>query len=435
MTSLNEMAENIGGGGGGGEGGVSGISSEGGSGTNSSIDLNTNPNVSTDRDQEFYDKHTWGSFEDMELKDNLLRGIYSFGFEVPSAIQQKAIVPFTDNHDLIAQAQSGTGKTATFAIGMLQNLNEDLDKTQAVILTHTRELALQSYNVVSALSKYMKIDINLTIGGTNSRENIDELNNNPHVVIGTPGRILDMINKSALSTKYLQMLIVDEADEMLSKIFLNQIHEIFQFLPGNIQVGLFSATMPNEFFSLTEKFMRNPIKILVKTDQLTLEGIQQYYINVERNEYKYDVICDLYSKFSVAQSIIYCNSKRVVDDLSMKLNDNGYAVTHIHGKMTQGERNEIMKGFRSGESRILVSTDLLCRGIDIQQVSVVINYDIPQNVENYLHRIGRSGRFGRKGLAINFMTYYDIKTLREIEKYYSTQIQELPGLDSISLFN
>lgn len=407
----------------------------GGIGGSNTVDLNVNPNVTTDRDQEFYDKHNCGSFEDMELKDKLLRGIYSIGFEVPSAIQQKAIVPFTDNHDLIAQAQSGTGKTATFSIGMLQNLDENLDKTQAIILTHTRELALQSYNVVTALSKYMKINVNLTIGGNSVRENIDELVSNPHVVIGTPGRILDMINKSALSTKYLQMLIVDEADEMLSKIFLSQIHEIFQYLPGNIQVGLFSATMPAEFFGLTEKFMRNPIKVLVKTDQLTLEGIQQYYINVERNEFKYDVICDLYSKFSVAQSIIYCNSKKVVDDLSMKLNDNGYAVTHIHGKMSQYERNEIMKGFRSGESRILVSTDLLCRGIDIQQVSVVINYDIPQNVENYLHRIGRSGRFGRKGLAINFMTYYDIKTLREIERYYSTQIQELPDLNSISMFN
>ena len=403
--SLNEMVENDGG------------------GKGSKVDLNVNPNVTTDRDQEFYDQHICGSFEDMELKDKLLRGIYSVGFEVPSAIQQKAIVPFTDNHDLIAQAQSGTGKTATFSIGLLQNLDENLDKTQAVILTHTRELALQSYNVVTALSKYMKIAVNLTIGGNSVRENIDELNNNPHVVIGTPGRILDMINKGALSTKYLQTLVVDEADEMLSKIFLN-----------HIQVGLFSATMPTEFFSLTEKFMRNPIKILVKTEQLTLEGIEQYYINVERNEFKYDVICDLYAKFSLAQSMIYCNSKKVVDDLSNKLNDNGYAVARIHGKMTQSERNDIMKGFRNGESRILVSTDLLCRGIDIQQVSVVINYDIPQNVENYLHRIGRSGRFGRKGLAINFMTYYDIKTLREIEKYYSTQIQELPALEKISLF-
>ena len=203
------------------------------------------------------------------------------------------------------------------------------------------------------------------------------LNANPHIVIGTPGRVLDMINKKVLSTKFLKIMVIDEADEMLSKIFMNQIYEIFRFLPGNIQVALFSATMPAEFFDLTTRFMRDPIKILVKTDQLTLEGIKQYYINVERNEFKFDTICDLYSRFSVAQSIIYCNSKKIVDDLDRKLNENGYAVSKIHGKMPQEERNEIMTRFRKGESRILVSTDLLSRGIDVQQVSVVINYDIP----------------------------------------------------------
>ena len=189
--------------------------------------------------------------------------------------------------------------------------------------------------------------------------------------------------------------------------------------------------MPAEFFDLTTRFMRDPIKILVKTDQLTLEGIKQYYINVERNEFKFDTICDLYSRFSVAQSIIYCNSKKIVDDLDRKLNENGYAVSKIHGKMPQEERNDIMTRFRKGESRILVSTDLLSRGIDVQQVSVVINYDIPQNVENYLHRIGRSGRFGRKGVALNFMTYYDVKNLHEIERYYSTSIEEMPNLESL----
>ena len=193
--------------------------------------------------------------------------------------------------------------------------------------------------------------------------------------------------------------------------------------------ALLIATMPPEFFDLTMKFMRDPIKILVKTDQLTLEGIKQYYINVERNEFKFDTICDLYGHFSVAQSIIYCNSKKIVDELDYKLNENGFAVSKIHGKMTQDDRNVIMEQFRKGETRILLTTDLLSRGIDVQQVSVVINYDIPQNVDNYLHRIGRSGRFGRKGVAINFMTYYDIKNLHEIEKHYSTQIQEMPALN------
>jgi translation initiation factor 4A len=386
----------------------------------------------SERDQKFYTENVVTSFEDLNLKETLLRGIYSYGFELPSAIQQKAILPVLDGHDVIGQAQSGTGKTATFSIGMLQRIDENMEKTQAIILTHTRELALQVKSVATALSNFMNIKINLTIGGISIRDNINELLENPHIVIGTPGRVLDMINKKALSTKYLKILIVDEADEMLSKIFLNQIYDIFRFLPGNIQVGLFSATMPVDFFDLTNKFMRDPIQILVKTEELTLEGIKQYYINVERNEFKFDTICDLYEKFSVAQSIIYCNSKKIVDDLDRKLNENGFSVNKIHGRMTQEERNVIMKSFRDGDSRILVSTDLLCRGIDVQQVSVVINYDIPHNIENYLHRIGRSGRFGRKGLALNFMTYYDIKNLHEIEKYYSTQIQELPALTSIN---
>ena len=398
-------------------------------------DVEVNANLRTEaegRDEDYYNSTFAKSFEDLDLKDELLHGIYSTGFELPSSIQQRAILPVIDGHDVIGQAQSGTGKTATVTIGVLQRIENSLDKTQAIILTHTRELALQVNGVASNLSEYMDIKINLSIGGISVKENIEQLNDNPHIVIGTPGRVLDMINKKILSTKYLKLLVVDEADEMLSKIFMSQIYEIFRFLPGNIQVALFSATMPAEFFDLTTKFMRNPIKILVKTDELTLEGIKQYYINVERNEYKFDTICDLYGKFSVAQSIIYCNSKKIVDDLDRKLNENGFAVCKIHGKMHQEERNDIMARFRRGEARILVSTDLLSRGIDVQQVSVVINYDIPQNVESYLHRIGRSGRFGRKGVAINFMTYYDIKNLHEIMKYYSTQIEEMPNFDNLN---
>ena len=371
------------------------------------------------------------SFDDFDLNDNLLRGIYSYGFENPSDIQCKSLPIITSKRDLIAQAQSGTGKTGAFTISALNLLDTDLKKTQILILNPTYELVNQNYDVMKALSQYMNVSIMKVVGKTNLDECKRDLQKEPQIIIGTPGRVLDMINKKVLSTKFLKIMVIDEADEMLSKIFMNQIYEIFRFLPGNIQVALFSATMPAEFFDLTTRFMRDPIKILVKTDQLTLEGIKQYYINVERNEFKFDTICDLYGKFSVSQSIIYCNSKKIVDDLDHKLNENGFAVSKIHGKMPQEERNDIMARFRKGESRILVSTDLLSRGIDIQQVSVVINYDIPQNIENYLHRIGRSGRFGRKGVALNFMTYYDVKNLHEIEKYYSTQIDEMPNLESL----
>ena len=366
-------------------------------------------------------------FDDLNLKESLLRGIFGYGFERPSIIQQTAIRPVIDGCDVIGQAQSGTGKTATYSIGILQSIDETKQETQAIILTHTRELSLQVSNVVDALSTFMGIKLNLSIGGTTIRQNIDELLENPQIVIGTPGRVLDMINKKALNTRHLKLLVVDEADEMLSKIFLNQIYDIFRFLPPDIQVGLFSATMTEEFFTLTKNFMREPVKILVKTEELTLEGIQQYFVNVERNDYKFDTLCDLYERFSISQSIIYCNSRKIVDELSRRLSENDFTCTSIHGDMDQEERNTIMKQFRNGSSRVLISTDLLSRGIDVQQVSIVINYDIPNNVDSYLHRIGRSGRFGRKGTAVNFVTYYDIKKMHEIEKYYSTEIKELPG--------
>ena len=367
------------------------------------------------------------SFDDLDIKSNLLRGIYGNGYEIPSAIQQKAIRPVIDGRDIIAQAQSGTGKTATFSIGVLERIEETLDETQSIILAHTRELALQIETVIQKLTKYMDVTLNLSVGGTPVRQNIDELLKNPHIVIGTPGRVLDMINKKALNTKYLKILVLDEADEMLSKIFSNQIYDIFRFLPNNIQVGLFSATMTPEFFSLSDCFMRNPVKILVKNDELTLEGIKQYYINLEHNEYKFDTLCDLYDVCNISQTIIYCNSRSMVEDLYNKLSETDFSATCIHGDLSQEERNKIMEDFRNGSSRILISTDLLSRGIDIQQISLVINYDIPNNIDSYIHRIGRSGRYGRKGTSINFLTRYDLKKMKDIEEYYSTIIEELPA--------
>jgi len=366
------------------------------------------------------------SFDDLDIKDNLLRGIYGNGYETPSAIQQKAIKPIIDGCDIIAQAQSGTGKTATFSIGLLHRIDETKKETQAIILAHTRELALQIESVIKKLSDYMNVSINLSVGGTTVRNNIDELLKKPQIVIGTPGRVLDMINKKALDTRDLKIMILDEADEMLSKIFSNQIYDIFRFLPNNIQVGLFSATMTPDFFRISKCFMRNPVKILVKDEDLTLEGIKQFYINLEHNEYKYETLCDLYDLCSVSQTIIYCNSRTMVEELYRRLCEDNFSCVCMHGELSQDERNKIMSEFRNGTSRILISTDLLSRGIDIQQVSLVINYDIPNNIESYIHRIGRSGRYGRKGTSINFLTRYDIKKMKDIEEYYHTIIEELP---------
>jgi len=394
---------------------------------NTEVNTNKSDGVDEEIDGLDYNNIITSSFDELNIKEELLRGIYGNGYETPSAIQQKAIKPLIDRRDVIAQAQSGTGKTATFSIGVLERIDHTKQATQAIILAHTRELALQIEGVINNLSKYMNLNINLSVGGTTVRNNIDALLENPHIIIGTPGRVLDMINKKALDTKYLELLILDEADEMLSKIFSNQIYDIFRFLPNTIQVGLFSATMTPEFFRLSKCFMRNPVKILVKNEDLTLEGIKQYYINLEHNEYKFDTLCDIYDMCSISQTIIYCNSRTMVEDLYRRLENANFSATCIHGDLSQDERNKIMEEFRNGICRILISTDLLSRGIDVQQVSLVINYDIPNNIESYIHRIGRSGRFGRKGTSINFLTRYDVKKMKDIEEYYNTLVEELPA--------
>jgi translation initiation factor 4A len=365
------------------------------------------------------------SFDDLDLQEGLLRGIYSYGFEKPSAIQQRAILPVLDGRDTIGQAQSGTGKTATFVIGSLQRVAFDNATCQALMLAPTRELAQQIHKVVLAMGDYMKVKCHVCIGGTSVGDDIERLRAGQHVVVGTPGRVLDMINKRRLRVDDLQSFVLDEADEMLSHGFKDQVYDIFKTLPPNVQVCLFSATMPPEVLDMTTKFMRDAVRILVKKDELTLEGIRQFYVGIEKEGWKLDTLCDLYETLTITQAIIYCNTRRKVDYLCEKMSDRDFTVSTMHADMDQNERNLVMREFRSGSSRVLISTDLLARGIDVQQVSLVINFDLPSNM-NYLHRIGRSGRFGRKGVAINFVTNNDVRTMKEIEKYYHTQIEEMP---------
>ncbi|KAJ3818748.1 P-loop containing nucleoside triphosphate hydrolase protein [Lentinula raphanica] len=385
------------------------------------------------------------NFDNMDLKPELLRGIYAYGFERPSAIQQRAIVPVVKGHDVIAQAQSGTGKTATFSISILQQLDMSIKGTQALILAPTRELAQQIQKVVVALGDYMNIECHACVGGTNVREDMSRLQEGVQVVVGTPGRVYDMINRRALKTDTIKIFCLDEADEMLSRGFKDQIYEgtllslvlitpprprfcasVFQLLPQDTQVVLLSATMPAEVLEVTKKFMRDPVRILVKRDELTLEGIKQFYIAVEKEEWKLDTLCDLYETVTITQAVIFCNTRRKVDWLTEKMHSREFTVSAMHGDMEQKQREVLMKEFRSGSSRVLITTDLLARGIDVQQVSLVINYDLPTNRENYIHRIGRGGRFGRKGVAINFVTTDDVRMLREIEQFYNTQIDEMP---------
>lgn len=366
------------------------------------------------------------NFDDMNLREELLRGIYAYGFEKPSAIQQRAISPCIKGLDVIAQAQSGTGKTATFSIAILQKIDTELRECQALILAPTRELAQQIQKVVIALGDYMNAQCHACIGGTNVREDIHKLEMGVHVVVGTPGRVFDMISRKALRTDHIKIFVLDEADEMLSRGFKDQIYDVFRTLNSNIQVILLSATMPIDVLDVTKKFMRDPIRILVKKEELTLEGIKQFYISVEREDWKLDTLCDLYETLTITQAVIFCNTRRKVDWLMEKMHSRDFTVSALHGDMDQKERDVIMREFRSGSSRVLITTDLLARGIDVQQVSLVINYDLPTNRENYIHRIGRGGRFGRKGVAINFVTEDDKRTLRDIEQFYTTQIEEMP---------
>ncbi|XP_022654571.1 eukaryotic initiation factor 4A-I-like isoform X2 [Varroa jacobsoni] len=366
------------------------------------------------------------SFDDMCLREELLRGIYAYGFERPSAIQQRAILPCVKGRDVIAQAQSGTGKTATFSISILQQIDVAEPQCQALILAPTRELAQQIQKVVIALGDYMSANCHACIGGTNVREDMRKLEKGVHVVVGTPGRVYDMIQRQALRADKIKMFVLDEADEMLSRGFKDQIHDVFRLLPHNIQVILLSATMPADVLEVTKCFMRDPIRILVKREELTLEGIKQFYVDVNKEDWKFDTLTDLYETLTITQAVIFCNTRRKVDWLTEKMTDRDFTVSALHGDMTQQERDVIMRAFRSGSSRVLITTDLLARGIDVQQVSLVINFDLPTNRENYIHRIGRGGRFGRKGVAINLITEDDKRILKDIESFYNTEVEQMP---------
>ena len=373
-------------------------------------------------------------WDDSELiRANILRGIYAYGFEKPSPIQKKGIVPMltTDSEgkrrDIIAQAQSGTGKTGCFSVGVLNIVDPSIKVTQALILAPTHELATQIKNVVSDIGRFDNIVVQLLVGGTSvdgDREKLD--NDTPHIVVGTPGRVHDMIRRKYLKVDKMSVIVLDEADEMLSQGFKEQIYKIFQFMPSSIQIGLFSATMPPECEALSDKFMNNPNKILVKAEQLTLQGIAQYYVKLDGDSAKYECIKDLFAGLCVSQAIIYCNSTRRVDDLHEAMEADGYAVAKIHGKMEESERKDTNKQFRGGQHRVLITSDLYARGIDVQQVSIVINFDVPKSENTYLHRIGRSGRWGRKGIAINFVTKHDGSKLTLFEQHYNTVIQEMP---------
>ena len=372
---------------------------------------------------------TINKWDEFDLKMELLRGIYSYGFENPSLIQKTAILPIIEKRDVIAQAPSGTGKTGAFTISCLERIDLTSNTTQALILAPTHELVKQITSVISGIGGMMEgLKVKTLIGGTSVSEDALELKINvPHVIVGSVGRVNDMIRRKNIHTKDIKLFILDEADEMLSGGFIESIYQIFTTLNHELQVAIFSATMPQEIIDLTNKFMRNPIKITMEAEKLNLDGITQHYIALESDQHKYETLKDLFGFLNINQTIVYVNSVNRVTDLYEAMTKDGNSVCCIHSNMKSHERHKSLEDFRKGVYRILISSNVTARGIDVQQVSVVINFDIPRCVHNYLHRIGRSGRWGRKGMAINFITKEDISSMKRIESHYKSNITELPS--------
>ena len=384
--------------------------------------------------KESSDLTLFANFDEMSLPENLLRGIYSFGFEKPSLIQQKGIVPIRNGRDILAQAQSGTGKTGTFCIGSMSRVDVNLKSPQILILSPTRELADQIEMVARGLSASLGISVYCATGGKELHYDLKALQNGAQIVIGTPGRVWDLMNRKgysgngpAFSRNTIKTIIMDEADQMLENKFREQVMSILQLgFPKDAQVCLFSATMPTEVVEFANGLLNNPVRILIPPEEVTLEGIKQYYVGLQKEEWKFDCLCDIFSSLNINQAMIYCNKRNRVEWLAERMTAQSFPVGYIHGEMDVGERRRRMQDFRSGACRVLISTDLLARGIDVQQVSLVINFELPTQKENYVHRIGRSGRFGRKGVAINLIGPDEAPMLKEIESHYATTISTLP---------
>ena len=374
-------------------------------------------------------EHIIENWDELNLKTEILRGIFSYGFEKPSEIQKKSIPEMIKGKDVIAQAQSGMGKTGAFSISTLERIDCTKPQLQALLLAPTHELVKQTLNVIKSLgSMFPKLVVKSLIGGTSIQDDAEDIRNNcPHVIVGSAGRVYDMFRRKYITAKDIKLMVLDEADEMLSSGFKDQIYNIFQYMNENIQVALFSATLPPDIMALTKKFMKDPIEITMEVEKLNLECIKQYYIAMRDDNDKYDTLKDLFSVISVSQCIIYCNSVKRVSELYKAMTEEGFSVCCIHSSMDKIERDREFHNFRTGGYRVLISSNVTARGIDIQQVSTVINFEVTKDPHTYLHRIGRSGRWGRKGMAINFITKFDVPIMKKIEGYYGISMEELPS--------
>jgi len=363
-------------------------------------------------------------FEDFCLTRELLMGIFEMGWEKPSPIQEASIPMSLSGRDILARAKNGTGKTGAYSIPLLERIDVTLDAIQGLIVVPTRELALQVSQICTDLAKHLQVKVMVTTGGTGLKDDIIRVYQKVHVIIATPGRIIDLMEKNVCKMDQCKMLVLDEADKLLSQDFNRMLDKLISFLPTKRQILLFSATFPITVESFMKKHAIDPYKINLM-DELTLKGVTQYYAFVQERQ-KVHCLNTLFSKLEINQSIIFCNSTQRVELLAKKITDLGYACYYIHARMNQADRNRVFHDFRKGHCRNLVCSDLFTRGIDIQAVNVVINFDFPKMSETYLHRIGRSGRYGHLGIAINLITYEDRFNLQKIESELGTEIKPIP---------
>lgn len=371
-------------------------------------------------------------FEEFCLKRELLMGIFEKGWEKPSPIQEASIPIALSGKDVLARAKNGTGKTGAYSIPVLEQVDPKKECIQALVIVPTRELALQTSQICIELAKHMQVKVMVTTGGTNLRDDIMRIYQKVQVIIATPGRILDLMDKHVANMDNCRILVLDEADKLLSQDFKGILDHVIAQLPKERQILLYSATFPLSVKQFMEKHLREPYEINLM-EELTLKGVTQYYAFVQERQ-KVHCLNTLFSKLQINQSIIFCNSTQRVELLAKKITELGYCCYYIHAKMAQAHRNRVFHDFRAGLCRNLVCSDLFTRGIDVQAVNVVINFDFPRMAETYLHRIGRSGRFGHLGIAINLITYEDRFALHRIEQELGTEIKPIPKVIDPSLY-
>jgi translation initiation factor 4A len=385
------------------------------------------------------------NFDDILCEhEDVLRGVYEYGFTEVSRVQSKTLQPIIDGVDTIVQSPAGTGKTAAYLVGGLVKIEASCKYPQMLIVGNTKELADQIYKIAKHLSVHMGISISLCIGGT---ANLDVMRNLDQarisqILVGTPGRLVDLIKRDMRKdTKFklldrLKLLVLDEADKLLDDDFVEDIKAIVRNKSEDSQICLFSATYPRRILDMTQQFMKNPVTIKIERDKLSLDKIKHYYVDVEYNEYKYGVIVDIYQNVSICQAIIYVNSTRTANELAQKLKDDGFPVGVTHAELDDNTRIETLKRFRLGQIRLLVGTDLISRGMDIKDVGLVINYDIPRKPDIYIHRAGRTARNGKLGVAITMVTNHesDNRQMAKIESVFKVKFITLPPLDNVSNF-